>query len=59
MILKEFGKDESSIEYVTDRPGHDKRYAIDAAKAKNDLGWIPKVRFEEGIKYTISHYMKK
>jgi len=55
-ILKLVGKDESLITYVKDRPGHDKRYAIDAAKIKKDLGWVPKYKFEEAIKFTIDWY---
>lgn len=47
MILMEMGMDESMIEYVADRPGHDKRYAIDASKVKDELGWEPKIRFEK------------
>ncbi|MBC8344992.1 MAG: dTDP-glucose 4,6-dehydratase [Candidatus Marinimicrobia bacterium] len=45
------------ITYVTDRPGHDFRYAIDASKIKNDLGWIPKETFETGIRKTIQWYL--
>lgn len=56
MILAELGKDDSMIEYVADRPGHDKRYAIDATKIKDELGWEPKIRFELGIKLTLEHY---
>ena len=56
-ILKELGKSESLIQYVTDRPGHDRRYAIDAAKIKNELGWEPQFSFEEQIKYTIQWYL--
>ena len=52
------GKDESSIKYVEDRLGHDKRYAIDSSKMKNELGWEPKVNFEDGIKITIDWYLK-
>jgi len=49
LILKELGKPDSLIEYVTDRLGHDRRYAIDASKIKNDLGWQPlKILFVEG-----------
>lgn len=55
-ILKLMGKDESSIEFVKDRPGHDKRYAIDFSKIKNELGWEPKVSFEEGMKKTVKWY---
>ncbi len=55
-LIKTFDKDESSIEYVADRKGHDKRYAIDASKIKNELGWEPKYTFEQGIKETIEWY---
>ncbi len=55
-ILELMGKDESSIEFVKDRPGHDKRYAIDFSKIKKELGWEPKVSFEEGLKKTIAWY---
>jgi len=57
LLLKFFDKDESFIEYVTDRPGHDLRYAIDANKIKNDLNWEPKYTFEKGIKETIEFYV--
>ena len=49
-------KDESLIEFVKDRPGHDKRYAIDFRKIKNELGWEPSVSFEDGLKKTIEWY---
>ena len=55
-ILSLLGKDESRIEYVEDRKGHDKRYAIDFSKIKNELGWDPQVTFEEGIKQTIEWF---
>jgi dTDP-glucose 4,6-dehydratase len=54
---KESGASESLITYVKDRPGHDKRYAIDANKLKNELGWEPSLQFEEGLKKTISWYL--
>jgi dTDP-glucose 4,6-dehydratase len=57
LILKELWKDESYIWFVTDRPGHDRRYAIDATKIKNELWWELKVKFEEWIKRTIKYYM--
>ena len=56
-ILRELGKDESLITYVTDRKGHDLRYAIDPTKIENELGWKPKYNFESGIKETIKWYM--
>ena len=55
-IIELMGKDENSIEYVKDRLGHDRRYAIDFSKIKNELGWEPKVSFEEGLKSTIEWY---
>ena len=56
-ILSALGKGESLITYVTDRPGHDQRYAIDPTKVNNELGWLPKTSFDEGIKKTIQWYM--
>lgn len=58
IILKETGKPESLIKYVKDRPGHDRRYAIDPAKIKRELGWEPDTCFEVGIKMTIEWYLK-
>jgi len=55
-IIELMGKSEDSIEYVKDRLGHDRRYAIDFSKIKNELGWEPKVSFEDGLKKTISWY---
>lgn len=51
------GYSQKLITYVKDRPGHDKRYAIDANKLKNDLGWMPSVTFEEGLGKTIDWYL--
>ncbi len=55
-ILQHLGKPDSLIEFVTDRLGHDFRYAIDYSKATRELGWTPKVSFEEGIASTIEWY---
>ena len=57
IILKEIGKSEDLIKYVTDRPGHDMRYAIDPSKIHNELGWLPVTKFEDGIKKTIKWYL--
>ncbi len=57
IILKAMKKNESYITYVADRPGHDKRYAIDATKTWEEIGWSPKVRFEEGIQRTMEFYI--
>ncbi len=57
IILEAMGKDESSIKYVEDRLGHDRRYAIDNTKIQTELGWEPSVTFEEGIKLTIDWYL--
>lgn len=54
---REAGESEKLITYVTDRPGHDRRYAIDANKIKNELGWEPSVTFEEGLSETIDWYL--
>lgn len=57
IILNAMGKDESQIEYVQDRLGHDRRYAIDNTKIKTELGWEPSLDFENGIKQTIDWYL--
>ena len=56
-ILKQLGKPESLIKFVKDRPGHDLRYAIDATKLREELGWKPKYTFETGIEQTIKWYL--
>jgi dTDP-glucose 4,6-dehydratase len=57
LILKEMGKDESWLEHVKDRPGHDMRYAIDNSKLVNELGWTPTyTNFEDGLRATIQWY---
>ena len=58
IICRELGKPESLITYVTDRKGHDLRYAIDFAKIHNELGWSPQTEFEDGIKKTIKWYLE-
>jgi len=55
-ILSRFGKDESSIEFVSDRKGHDLRYAIDPGKIRRELGWRPKHTFRQGMDLTVSWY---
>jgi dTDP-glucose 4,6-dehydratase len=58
MILKELGKPESLIKFVKDRPGHDRRYALDITKMKEEFGWSPKISFEEGLRDTIKWYLE-
>lgn len=57
LICKELNKSESLITYVTDRKGHDLRYAIDPTKIHNELGWLPETKFTDGIKQTIQWYL--
>lgn len=57
LILNAMGKDESHIQYVEDRLGHDRRYAISNDKITSELGWSPSITFEEGIKLTIDWYL--
>lgn len=56
-ILKQMGKDESLIEFVSDRKGHDLRYAIDSTKSEKELGWKLTRNFEEGLKDTVDWYL--
>ena len=58
LILKHLNKSEDLIEFVEDRKGHDYRYAIDPTKIKNELGWYPKTKFEDGIVKTIDWYLE-
>ena len=55
-ILEALGKDESAIEFVEDRPGHDLRYSLDSSKLFRELGWRPRMCFEEGIRETVRWY---
>ncbi len=55
-ILKHLGKPETLMQYVKDRPGHDRRYALDSSKIQRELGWQPQVLFEDGIRRTIDWY---
>ena len=56
LILTAMDKDQSSIEYVEDRKGHDLRYSVDWTKINRELGYIPQVSFEVGLKNTIQWY---
>lgn len=56
LLLKILDKDESFVEYVSDRPGHDRRYSLDTSKIRQELGWEPKIKFEVGLKKTVLWY---
>ena len=58
LLGREVGTSEKLITYVTDRAGHDLRYAIDSTKLKNELGWEPSLQFEEGIEKTVKWYLE-
>ena len=58
LICRKLGKPESLITYVTDRKGHDMRYAIDPAKIHRELGWLPETKFADGIDKTIAWYLE-
>ena len=57
-LKREVGTSEKLISYVSDRPGHDFRYAIDSSKINKELGWEPSLQFEEGIEKTVSWYVE-
>jgi dTDP-glucose 4,6-dehydratase len=56
-LLQLLGKREDLIRFVADRPGHDRRYAIDASKIRNELGWKPAYSFEQGLTETVKWYV--
>ena len=58
LILKHLNKSDELIKYVKDRPGHDRRYAMDASKLKSELNWEPKIKFEDGLPKTINWYLE-
>ncbi|GJQ20370.1 MAG: dTDP-glucose 4,6-dehydratase [Bacteroidia bacterium] len=58
LILRQLGKPESLITFVKDRPGHDRRYAIDSSRIQSELGWRPAVTFEEGLSATVRWYLE-
>jgi dTDP-glucose 4,6-dehydratase len=57
LLGREEGSSDKLITYVTDRAGHDLRYAIDSTKLKDELGWEPSLQFEEGIEKTVAWYL--
>jgi dTDP-glucose 4,6-dehydratase len=57
-VLHVMGRDESLIEFVEDRPGHDVRYSLDSSKIRNELGWRPKHRFNEALEQTVDWYLR-
>ncbi|HUL44198.1 MAG TPA: GDP-mannose 4,6-dehydratase, partial [Bacteroidota bacterium] len=58
LLLKTIGKGEDLITFVKDRPGHDRRYAIDASKISGELRWTPSVTFEKGLQLTVDWYLR-
>ena len=58
LMLEIFQKGEESIEYVSDRPGHDFRYSLDYSKAKTKLGYLPRIEFNDGLRKTVEWYLK-
>ena len=58
LVLSSLNKSEELIEFVKDRPGHDRRYAIDSSKIKKEIGWQPEFNFEEAISETIKWYLE-
>ena len=58
-ILRALGGDDTLLEFVRDRPGHDRRYAVDSGRARAELGWAPGVTFEQGIAATVEWYRSR
>jgi len=58
LVLSILGKPEELITFVKDRPGHDRRYALDISKIKNELDWVPRMKFCDGLRKTVEWYMK-
>ncbi len=56
LLLAQLNKDETSIEYVKDRPGHDRRYALNSQKIRRELGWTPRITFTDGLAQTVKWY---
>ena len=56
LIIANLGLDESSLQFVEDRPGHDQRYSISSSKIQSEIGWTPQVTFEEGLRETVKWY---
>lgn len=59
MIIKALGKSEDMFEFVKDRPGHDRRYAVDASKIKKELAWAPKYSFDQALEITVAWYQNQ
>ena len=57
-LNRESGDTEKLITFVTDRAGHDLRYAIDSSKLQEELGWVPSLQFEEGLSRTVDWYLQ-
>jgi len=58
-VAEAMGKRLDQYEFVKDRPGHDRRYSINSSKLRDQLGWVPEISFQDGIKETIDWYTKK
>ena len=58
-ILRAMDKPKTLITYIKDRPGHDRRYAVDSSKLENELGWKPEIAFSKGLKETVQWYLKQ